>query len=357
MSAAELEAAAIAESALGDVLPLAWRWRRLAAPAGPDARWGHSGVLVSDLHLYVCGGEGAAPAAARRADDGAEAAALEHVPLADLWALDLRTRAWTRRRDAACARTWHSCVSGFLSPSERTPTLLLMGGETASATHAAPAAAAAGGGAGVVARSASAEMVAYDTAADSWFAPWSSGAPPSKRSGHSGTLVGSKLYVFGGSGARKPAEPDMWAVDCRLWKWTKLGCTGKPPFARTYHSATQIGGGRVLVFAGNDTDRSFGKGRVHVFDCGAQLWTHPEVRGELPAARTGHVAVAFGGRHVLVHGGWDYDSSGEVREFQNDAALLDTGARAQRGGRAAGRGQWGCARGGGRAARARARAC
>lgn len=84
----------------------------------------------------------------------------------------------------------------------------------------------------------------------------------------------------------------------------------------------------MLVFAGNDDERSFGKGRVHVLDLASREWTHPEVRGELPAARTGHVAVCFGGRHVLVHGGWDYDADGGRREFRDDAAVLDTGERA-----------------------------
>lgn len=186
-----------ADTSLGAAVPVAWRWTRLELGPGPAARWGHAGSLVhseAGASLFVCGGEG-------------EAAGSEGVPqpLADLWRLDLASGAWERKRDAPQGRTWHSCCAAFLSARDSAPTLLLMGGETAPAAGQ---------------RGVCADMSAYDTVCDSWFAPWSSGAPPSKRSGHTASLVeGGRMVVFGGAGARKQAEPEVWTIDTKAWKW------------------------------------------------------------------------------------------------------------------------------------------
>ena len=40
----------------------------------------------------------------------------------------------------------------------------------------------------------------------------------------------------------------------------------------------------MLVFGGNDKDRSFRK--PHVLDLATMTWAHPEVSGEAPAPRT-----------------------------------------------------------------------
>lgn len=195
-----------ADSALGASAPATWRWTRLELGAGPAGRWGHTAELVlggceGDASLYVCGGEGVpAGGAGAPEPDG-------HVPLADLWRLDLAAGAWERKRDAPCARTWHSCCHGILAPSDKGATLLLAGGESAQPPAGA--------------RQLCADLAAYDVAHDSWFAPWSSGAPPSRRSGHSAVLAEGcgRMVLFGGAGRRKAAEPDVWQLDTRAWKW------------------------------------------------------------------------------------------------------------------------------------------
>ena len=57
------------------------------------------------------------------------------------------------------------------------------------------------------------------------------------------------------------------------------------------------------------------------------VWHAPQVRGEPPAPRSGHVACCLDGNRVLIHGGWDPtrgEPSGPV--LFDDLAILDTEA-------------------------------
>jgi hypothetical protein len=78
----------------------------------------------------------------------------------------------------------------------------------------------------------------------------------------------------------------------------------------------------VLVFGGNDAERSFAQ--PHVLELSSMEWTHPSTTGDAPAPRTGHVTVGLDGARVLVYGGWDYTAQGDGFDFRDDVAILDT---------------------------------
>jgi hypothetical protein len=68
------------------------------------------------------------------------------------------------------------------------------------------------------------------------------GVRPPRRAGHTASLVGNSLYVFGGRGAGGHLDHvynDLWKLDLSaLWpRWEELHVTGTPPAPRMGHAA------------------------------------------------------------------------------------------------------------------------
>lgn len=108
------------------------------------------------------------------------------------------------------------------------------------------------------------------------------GAPPSRRSGHSLTVVGDRAFLFGGVDDSKPVGPnnqlhvlrmsgacgtgpaapsargpDLGARATGDMSWESVNITGEPPGARWKHSACVLERTHLLIFGGfkNDTTR------------------------------------------------------------------------------------------------------
>ncbi|RHY98402.1 hypothetical protein DYB37_006858 [Aphanomyces astaci] len=112
-----------------------------------------------------------------------------------------------------------------------------------------------------------------------WYPPAVSGTPPLARSGHSCTVLGSDVVVFGGSrGRNRPSTVHLLDT-----------MNGKAPTSRTYHSAVAVGPNRVVIFGGNDAKKSYDS--VHVDSNGME--------------RVGHVGVLTADKSVLYFGGQD----------------------------------------------------
>ncbi|GLD98101.1 hypothetical protein PINS_up006798 [Pythium insidiosum] len=115
--------------------------------------------------------------------------------------------------------------------------------------------------------------------------------------------------------------------NAEAWHWKTVKVEGKPPSARTYHSAVAVGDS-IVYFGGNDAKKSFNS--VHVLRKSATtpdvwVWFHPCVVGAPPRARTGHSATVVDNSKILIFGGWDPQSGGEgITEVFDDAFLLNT---------------------------------
>lgn len=238
--------------------------------------------------------------------------------LHELHKLDPATGEWKRCRDAPHGRVWHSGTVAGGSVTGDADILLVFGGETlkpGSETGRAPLN----------------SMLSYDPEFEVWYEAVDRGHRPSARLGHTATLhtangegASQKLLVFGGWNGAKYSDPELRELHIGSdWSWKRVLSGGKPPFARAYHTATRLADDRVLVFGGNDGDKSFR--RPHVLDLTSMAWSHPEeVRGEAPLARTGHAAVCLDGARVLLYGGWDYTADMSGFAMRDDLAVLDT---------------------------------
>jgi N-acetylneuraminic acid mutarotase len=83
-----------------------------------------------------------------------------------------------------------------------------------------------------------------------WSLPKTIGEAPSARSGHSATLFGTFLYVFGGASA-KGLHNDVFVLDLESRSWSELVCEGPKPSPRSNHGAVLApDGAQILLFGG-----------------------------------------------------------------------------------------------------------
>ncbi|RLN97232.1 hypothetical protein BBJ28_00007148 [Nothophytophthora sp. Chile5] len=257
----------------------------------PPERWGHTATKISEERVVVYGG----------ADD-------EERTLGDLHLFDLKTRRWTAPINCdTIPRTWHDTV--YLDSKHL---LLVFGGERYADDD---------GKFDILS-----DIMVLDTECFLWYPPAIRGTAPVARSGHTCTVIGNDVVVFGGSRGRN-RQSSLYILDSDEWEWKTVKVEGKPPSARTYHSAVTVGDDRIIYFGGNDSTKSFNS--VHVLQKKAGdagwLWFHPCVVGTPPQARTGHSATLMKDGKVLIFGGWDPqpdDASAPTSVF-DDAFLLD----------------------------------
>ncbi len=166
-----------------------------------------------------------------------------------------------------------------------------------------------------------------------WTTPRCIGDAPTKRSGHSFTLLKNGMaYLFGGIDPRRPPGPnnELYKLDMSnptAFYWAKVvapasAAAGGKPEARWKHTATAIDDTRVLVFGGyrSSTQRL---NDVWVLDTAKDKWVQPHVERKgphVPGPRGAH-AAALVGRKLYVFGG--YGGEGFAREDFNDLYALD----------------------------------
>ena len=136
-----------------------------------------------------------------------------------------------------------------------------------------------------------------------WAQPQRYGTPPSPRNGHSMTLIGMHLYVFGG-GDENISFNDVHTLHVGNMTWDKPVLHGTMPSPRSRHTATPLGNNMVIfggVGGGND---------LHILETDTLTWYVPKVGGEPPLPRFGHTAnlvesKADQSRKLYIFGGHD----------------------------------------------------
>lgn len=144
------------------------------------------------------------------------------------------------------------------------------------------------------------------------------GQGPGPRDSHGAVVVGHKMIVFGGTNGCKKVN-DLHVLDLRTLEWTQPECQGIPPSPRESHTATLIGDDRVVVFGGSGQGEANYLNDLHILDLKTMRWTSPEVRGNMPAPRDSHSAVALDNK-LFVYGG----DCGDRYQGEVDVLDIDT---------------------------------
>ncbi|KAL0028321.1 hypothetical protein WJX79_010343 [Trebouxia sp. C0005] len=157
-----------------------------------------------------------------------------------------------------------------------------------------------------------------DTHKHEWSIMSPAGNAPPQRGGHSGTLVGSKVYLFGGEDAARRPQGDLFVLDLADMEWQSPEVTGTPPPARSAHAAAAYQQRYLLIFGGGSVANCFGD--LYVLDTDSMHWSCPATQGPPPAPRAGHAGDVLGDSWCLLSfGGYNGKYQSALQVFRPEA--------------------------------------
>lgn len=140
------------------------------------------------------------------------------------------------------------------------------------------------------------------------------GERPPPLVGASSTIVGDKMYVFGGrklSRSKPHLTNALYEIDLVTRHWKKLNTHGSRPIPRYFHSMNALGDTKLVCFggmaAGSDIeDPSLARtdsgmvllNDLHFYDIASRSWTHIP-SADAPRGRYAHCAVILPSTSVL----------------------------------------------------------
>ncbi|KAF3434112.1 hypothetical protein FNV43_RR25215 [Rhamnella rubrinervis] len=128
-----------------------------------------------------------------------------------------------------------------------------------------------------------------------------SGKVPVPRGGHSTTLVGSRLIMFGGEGRSRRLLNDVSVLDLETMTWDAVDATQTPPAPRFDHTAALHSERYLLIFGGCSHTSFFND--LHVLDLQSMEWSQPQVQGDIVTPRAGHAGITIDEDWYIVGGG------------------------------------------------------
>lgn len=142
------------------------------------------------------------------------------------------------------------------------------------------------------------------------------------RNAHTMTVVGTKLYLFGGHSGNKHLK-DLHIFDTETQTWSEPQIFGNSPKGLRGHTASLIGT-KIYLFGGYD-----GRGRslkkiipsndLYVLNTETMRWNHPSEIDKAPVGRQRHTACVIGTKQLFIFGGFD------GCKWLNDICVLDIG--------------------------------
>mmetsp|Transcript_3978 Transcript_3978/g.11502 ORF Transcript_3978/g.11502 Transcript_3978/m.11502 type:complete len:812 (+) Transcript_3978:116-2551(+) len=134
------------------------------------------------------------------------------------------------------------------------------------------------------------------------------GAKPGPRQNHAAVEVGRLVYVHGGCLQELQCYGDLWVFDTDSFQWSQANVQGPEPAPRGGHSGTLIGS-ELFIYGGASPLQTFGD--VFKLDLIKREWAQGYTIGSarVPGKRTGHAATSDGRGHLFVFGGYSGQGS------------------------------------------------
>lgn len=132
------------------------------------------------------------------------------------------------------------------------------------------------------------------------------GKEPPPLVGATTTIIGDKLYVFGGrraSRSRPSLTSDIYELDLLLRHWTRLETRGDTPAPRYFHSVCALGDNKLVCYGGMSAEGTGGPSQngpqepqvtvmsdIHIYDTPTRTWMRV-TSSEAPQCRYAHCAA------------------------------------------------------------------
>ncbi|KAM7364264.1 host cell factor-like [Cochliomyia hominivorax] len=167
------------------------------------------------------------------------------------------------------------------------------------------------------------ELHVYNTITNQWFVPAMKGDVPPGCAAYGFVCEGTRMFIFGGMIEYGKYSNELYELQATKWEWRKMHPEAPdndaPPCPRLGHSFTLVGE-RILLFGGlaNESDDPKNNIPKYLNDLyiletrGAHShngkWIVPKTYGESPPPRESHTGVSFtckttGKLYLLIYGG------------------------------------------------------
>ncbi|KAJ6253842.1 faciogenital dysplasia protein [Anaeramoeba flamelloides] len=118
--------------------------------------------------------------------------------------------------------------------------------------------------------------------------PETYGTPPTKRSGHSASVIKNQLWIFGGKSGEREFLNDLYCLDTTTFTWYRVIFEGFKPLPRALHSSICLGK-QLLVFGGISQASTYDD--LWVFDLENFYWYEGNIQGKQPMAKYSHSCI------------------------------------------------------------------
>ncbi|GBG30908.1 Kelch domain-containing protein 3 [Hondaea fermentalgiana] len=163
------------------------------------------------------------------------------------------------------------------------------------------------------------DTMALDLETNTWHKVRTGGRAPTARYGHRASVVGERMYIFGGSGPNGKLHNEVFFLDTTTWCWVEVTATNAGPRPRFNHAQTLVGD-KIVIHGGWNGTECFDD--MWIFDTATSTWIEPQVSGKPPSARQGHnMELTFDGR-IIVFAGSTMNEGG-YPGYLNDVWSLD----------------------------------
>ncbi|KAI1290869.1 Host cell factor 1 [Halotydeus destructor] len=164
------------------------------------------------------------------------------------------------------------------------------------------------------------ELHVYNTTSNQWFIPQVKGDIPPGCAAYGFVCDGTRLLVFGGMVEYGKYSNELYELQASKWEWKRLKPrapkTGPYPCPRLGHSFTLFGD-KIFLFGGLANDSDDPKNNIprylndlYILQMKAfsnvLQWDQPVVHGQPPPPRESHTAVAYEsstGKRLIIYGG------------------------------------------------------